>query len=70
MKKLVFSIVLPILCLSSINLNANDTYVTQRRANAATTSSFNATAISMAFWGLLIAGGITAILLTVNTSHS
>ena len=70
MRKKITILLTSLLLTSSLNLQAQE-YDSQRvNAEAATGSSYHAVAISMAFWGILLTGGITALLLTIKTSHS
>ncbi|MFQ5441054.1 MAG: hypothetical protein ACE5DL_06290 [Nitrosopumilaceae archaeon] len=73
MRKKIIPIVLTI-CFTffSTHLYAENKQTTKAKADAAAAGSYHATAVSMVFWGVLLASGIAAaaILVDASTSHS
>jgi hypothetical protein len=70
MKKIISSILLSsILMFSPSNIKADES--TRLNADAASQGSFNATAWSMVFWGVVIVSSMALAAILINTStHS
>ena len=68
-KKLLSFLLILTFTSATIKLRAQNPESQRIQAEAATSSSYHATALSMVIWGVLIAGGIAAIVL-LNHSHS